>query len=73
MDDRKPDKFGYDAQPGAIRRDFDYSQKYHLIQGWDSPTSAQNEINLFFTPDEIIDYMLSDAQRLYSERMSPEK
>ncbi|OHB73957.1 MAG: nucleoside-diphosphate kinase [Planctomycetes bacterium RBG_16_55_9] len=63
--------FGYDAQPGTIRGDFGCSQRYNLIHGSDSPTSAQDEINLFFTPNELIDYEFSDARWLYSERISP--
>jgi nucleoside-diphosphate kinase len=65
--------FGYDAQPGTIRGDFGCSQRYNLIHGSDSPTSAQDEINLFFAPGEMIDYALSDAHWLYSERLSPEE
>ena len=65
--------FGYDALPGTIRGDFGCSQRYNLIHGSDSPASAQSEINLFFTPDEIIDYELSDARWLYSVRIDPQK
>jgi len=57
--------FGYEAQPGTIRGDFGCSRGYNLIHGSDSPQSAQKEINLFFTPDEIIDYALADAAWLY--------
>lgn len=64
---------GYDAQPGTIRGDFGCSQRYNLVHGSDSPTSAQKEINLFFTPEEIIDYELSDARWLYSEKIDPNK
>jgi len=65
--------FGYDAQPGTIRGDFGCSQRYNLIHGSDSPESAQNEIRLFFTPEEIADYELCDAPWLYSKRIGPEK
>ena len=65
------DTFGYDAQPGTIRGDLGCSQRHNLIHGSDSPASARNEINLFFTPDEIIDYEFSDARWLYSERIRP--
>ncbi len=65
--------FGYDAQPGTIRGDFGCSQRYNLVHGSDGPTSALNEINLFFTPDEITDYELADARWLYSVRISPKK
>ena len=65
--------FGYDAQPGTIRGDFGCSQRYNLVHGSDSPASAQSEINLFFTLEEIIDYELSDARWIYSNRISPKK
>ncbi len=57
--------FGYDAEPGTIRGDFSSSRGYNLIHGSDSPASAEQEIKLFFSPDEIIDYELTDAHWLY--------
>ena len=57
--------FGYDAEPGTIRGDFSCSRGYNLIHGSDSPESAEQEIKLFFSPDEIIDYELTDAHWLY--------
>lgn len=56
--------FGYDAQPGTIRGDFSSSQRHNLIHGSDSPQSAEQEIKLFFTPEEIIDYQFTDAKWL---------
>ena len=53
--------FGYDAQPGTIRGDFSSSGRYNLIHGSDSPESAEQEIKLFFSPSEIFDYKLADA------------
>ncbi len=57
--------FGYDAQPGTIRGDFSCSRGYNLIHGSDSRESAEREIEIFFRPDEIIDYELADASWLY--------
>jgi nucleoside-diphosphate kinase len=57
--------FGYDAQPGTIRGDFSCSRGYNLIHGSDSRESAEREIEIFFPPDEIIDYELADASWLY--------
>jgi len=57
--------FGYEAEPGTIRGDFSCSKGYNLVHGSDSPESAQREINLFFKPDEIVDYQLADADWLY--------
>jgi nucleoside-diphosphate kinase len=57
--------FGYDAEPGTIRGDFSCSRRYNLIHGSDNPESAEQEIKLFFSPDEIIDYELTEAHWLY--------
>lgn len=57
--------FGYDADPGTIRGDFSSSRGYNLIHGSDSAESAEYEISLYFEPDEILDYELSDANWLY--------
>ena len=60
--------FGYDAQPGTIRGDFSSSTTYNLVHGSDSPKSAEEEINLFFKPHEIIDYKLINAHWLYGKK-----
>jgi len=57
--------FGYDAQPGTIRGDFSCSKGYNLIHGSDSLESAEKEIKLFFTPEEITDYEFADTAWLY--------
>lgn len=59
--------FGYDAEPGTIRGDFGCSKRYNLIHGSDSAESADREINLFFQPDEIVDYKMTDANWLYGK------
>jgi nucleoside-diphosphate kinase len=59
--------FGYQAEPGTIRGDFSSSTRYNLIHGSDSPQSAEYEIKLFFKPDEIIDYKLTNAAWLYGK------
>ncbi len=53
--------FGYDAEPGTIRGDFSATTSYNLVHGSDSSVSAEYEINLFFKPEEILDYQFSDA------------
>ncbi len=57
--------FGFEAEPGTIRGDFSCSRGYNLIHGSDSAESARQEIDLFFSPSEIIDYELADSQWLY--------
>ena len=53
--------FGYDAEPGTIRGDFGCSNRYNLVHGSDSVESAKKEIELFFQPEEIVDYELTGA------------
>ena len=59
--------FGFDAEPGTIRGDFGCSNRYNLVHGSDSVESAEREIKLFFQPDEIVDYELTDANWLYGK------
>jgi nucleoside-diphosphate kinase len=59
--------FGYDAEPGTIRGDFGCSNRYNLVHGSDSAESAEREIDLFFQPDEIVGYKLTDAGWLYGK------
>ncbi|MDD5327045.1 MAG: nucleoside-diphosphate kinase [Phycisphaerae bacterium] len=58
---------GFEAQMGTIRGDFSCSTRYNLVHSSDSPESAEYEINLFFRPDEIVDYELTDEKWLYCE------
>lgn len=45
-----------ESAPGTIRGDFGVSIDKNIIHSSDSPLGAAREINLFFTPGEIIDY-----------------
>jgi len=65
--------FGFYAELGTIRGDFSCSERCNLVHGSDSPESAQQEIKLFFSPSEIINYKLTDAQWLYGRAVSPKK
>ncbi len=56
--------FGYDARPGTLRGDFCCSQRYNLVHGSDSPESTRQEIDLFFNPDDLMDYKSPDADFL---------
>ena len=44
------------AQPGTIRGDLATDIGYNLIHGSDSPETAAQEISLFFSPEEVLDY-----------------
>ncbi|HBG77964.1 MAG TPA: nucleoside-diphosphate kinase [Phycisphaerales bacterium] len=53
--------FGFNADAGTIRGD--YSMAYlNIVHGSDSVESAQREIPLYFTPDEILDYQMPDEK-----------
>ena len=45
-----------EALPGTIRGDLAVSTSQNIIHGSDSPESAQREIGLFFSPEEIPEY-----------------
>lgn len=47
---------GRQAAPGTVRGDFGLDQRYNLVHASDSPESARFEIELFFEPEEIVDY-----------------
>lgn len=47
---------GREAAPGTIRGDFGLDKQYNLVHASDSPETASFEINLFFKPDELVDY-----------------
>ena len=59
--------FGCDAEPGTVRGDFSCAKRFNLVHGSDSTESAQREISLFFTPDELVDYELTNAHWLYGQ------
>lgn len=57
--------FGYEAAPGTIRGDFGASRSYNLVHGSDSPESAETEIALYFSPDELLDYVPDASQWVF--------
>lgn len=59
--------FGCEADPGTIRGDFGCSQRYNLVHGSDSPASAEFEIALFFKPEDLTNYDLTDQHWLYGQ------
>lgn len=44
------------ADPGTMRGDFGLSNRHNLVHGSDSPESAEREIALWFTPEELFSY-----------------
>lgn len=57
--------FGSKAEPGTIRGDYAASNRFNLIHGSDSPSSAEKEIAVFFTKEEIVDYQPIDLSWVY--------
>jgi len=57
--------FGSDAEPGSIRGDFGVSNTFNLVHASDSPESAQFEIPLYFSPNEIIERRPADIDWVY--------
>lgn len=55
--------FGYKAEAGTIRGDYS-TEYFNVIHGSDSVESANYEIPLYFTPDEIISYQMPDEKWL---------
>ena len=47
------------AMPGTIRGDFGLNLTKNIVHGSDSAASAEREIALFFSPDELHEYQLS--------------
>lgn len=48
-----------EADPGTIRGDMGVDIGHNLIHGSDSLEAAKAEIDLYFTPDDIVDYSRS--------------
>lgn len=59
--------FGTNAEPGTIRGDFGISDSFNLIHGSDSAEAAEKEIELFFRPDEIVEYDLISSPWILDE------
>lgn len=45
-----------EAAPGSIRGDFALDFTMNLIHASDAPETAEKEVDLFFRPDELVDY-----------------
>ena len=62
--------FGQDAEPGTIRGDFAISDRYNLIHCSDTAEAAENEIRLFFSEEELLDYDTTDLHWIYDAQKS---
>ena len=55
------------AAPGTIRGDFAINISNNVVHGSDSPESAEREINLFFKPEEIVEYDKTVSYWIYGK------
>ncbi len=54
-----------EASPGTIRGDFGLDVGRNVVHASDSPESAEREIKLFFSDDEIMSYEKADERWIY--------
>lgn len=54
-----------EAIPGTIRGDYALEIGFNIIHGSDGPETANFEINLFFRPEELVEYTLANQQWVY--------
>lgn len=52
------------ASPGTIRGDFALITQNNVIHASDSPQSAEREIGLYFSPQEVVKYKIDDEKWL---------
>jgi nucleoside-diphosphate kinase len=55
------------SAPGTIRADLAMSTARNVIHGSDSEASAEREIALFFTTEELVEYPRADEAWLYGK------
>lgn len=58
---------GSQAEPGSIRGDFGLSQQYNIIHASDSVSTAEKELHLLFSKEELFEYEKGEYLYLYSE------
>lgn len=57
---------GSQAEPGSIRGDFGLSNQLNIIHAADSKETAEKELQLIFSQEEIFDYEKGEYSYLYS-------
>jgi nucleoside-diphosphate kinase len=56
-----------EAGPGTIRGDYGLEIGFNIIHGSDGPETAVQEINLFFKPEELIEYTQATQRWIYEQ------
>jgi nucleoside-diphosphate kinase len=54
-----------EAEPGTIRGDFALSNQKNAVHASDSAENAKCEMNIFFSPEEILTYKRADENWVY--------
>jgi len=54
-----------ESDAGSIRGDYGLFLRRNVVHASDSPDTAEREIDLFFKPDEIIEYKKADEDWVY--------
>lgn len=57
--------FGAYAEPGTIRGDYAMSNRFNIIHGSDSSSTAEKEITCFFREEELFEYDPIDLKWIY--------
>jgi nucleoside-diphosphate kinase len=56
-----------EALPGTIRGDYALDIGFNIVHGSDGPETAKQEINLFFKPEELLDYTPLISKWVYEQ------
>ena len=56
-----------EALPGTIRGDYGLEIGFNIVHGSDGPETAVQEINLFFKPEELVEYTQATQQWIYEQ------
>ena len=49
-----------ESEPGSIRGDFSLCTRYNIVHSADSVESANREMNIYFKPEEIVNYQITN-------------
>ena len=58
---------GYEADAGSIRGDLSISGQTNIVHASDSPETAKEELERFFSKDELFNYDRQDLDFIYGE------
>ena len=53
---------GAEAEPGTVRGDYSIDKQNNLVHGSDSPESADRELALWFTAEELAEYPMAGQE-----------